>query len=208
MGFRTRLFGALGTVATVTAAVVLFAPESVLARVPIDPLVTAAETFDTRQVLIGGSALVGLYLIVAGRSAMRAPRDGSGRDAFDDATEEPPEAVTAARQRQTAEDLDEQFEGAVAGEYGQFQAVRDRLREAVVAAYAQTAGCDLETAEEAVDRGEWTDDRTAAAVLAGEDGPDYSLLSRLYLWLDPESERRRRLDRAVSEARGLTEGWR
>jgi len=208
MRLRIVLFGALGTLATVIAAGLLFAPLMFVGLPPVEAVVTTAEEVDTRQLLLGGSLLVGLYLVVAARSATRANTSGEQPDAFDAATEEPPEQVTTARQRQTAESLDEQIEAAIDGDVSARDSVRDRLRETVTTAYAQTTSCSTERAREAVDSGEWTDDRTAAAFLAGEDGPDHSLWARLRLWLDPDRERARRLRRAVESATGLTEGWR
>jgi len=208
MRLRIVLFGALGSLATVAAAGLLFAPDFVLGLPAVEGAVTAAENANSRHLLLLGSLLVGLYLSVAARSATRPVREGDGDDEFDDATADPPEAVTTARQRQTAEDLDEAIEDAVDGDDDSLDAVRERLRETVTAAYARTTGASTEVARQAVERGDWTDDRTAAAVLAGEDGPTFSLWSRLRLWLDPETERRRRLTCAVRAAGGLTEGWR
>lgn len=207
MRLRVVVFGLLGSLTTLLAAAVLLAPAPLLSIGPVGAVVTAAESANVRQLLVLGSLLVGLYLTVAARSATRPLRDGDGGDAFDAATADPPEAVTAARQRRTAEALATRLDAAVAGDEAAGEAVRARLRETVTAAYARSTGCSTEVARRAVDRGEWTDDRTAAAVLAGEDGPTHSLWSRLRLWLDPESERRRRLTHAVRAAGDLAEGW-
>lgn len=208
MGLRTLVFGVLGSLATVLAAGLLFAPDLLLSFQGVEPFVAAAEAANTRRLLLGGSLLVGLYLTFAARSATRSIRDRDDPDAFDEATADPPEAVTTARQRQTAEELDDAFESAVDGDDEALDAVRDRLRETVTAAYVRTVDCAPEVAEQAVARGDWTDDRTAAALLADEDGPAHSLWSRLRLWLDPERERRRRLTRTVRAASGIMEGWR
>ncbi|WP_372479772.1 hypothetical protein ACAH01_15390 [Halomicrobium sp. HM KBTZ05] len=207
MRVRVVLFGVVGTVATLLAAGLLFAPETLLSVAPVAPLVTLGEAANARQLLLGGSLLAGLYLLVAARSATLPSRDGEGGDAFDAATAEPPEAVTTARQRRTGAALAATIDDAIAGEDEALDAVRERFRETATAAYAQTAGCGPEAARRAVERGDWTDDRTAAAVLSGDDGPSHSLWSRLRLWLDPAAERRRRLHRTVSATRGLTEGW-
>lgn len=208
MRLRIAVFGLLGSLATVLAAGLLFVPELVLSIPPFGAVVTAAETVDVRQLLLAGSLLVGLYLTVAARSATSPTREDDEPDAYDDATADPPEAVTTARQRQTAESLDSQIEAAIGGDEAASEVVRDRFRETVTAAYARSTGCSTDVARQAVDRGEWTDDRTAAALLAGEDGPSHSLWSRLSLWLDPETERRRRLNRTVSAARAFTEARR
>jgi hypothetical protein len=54
-----------------------------------------------------------------------------------------------------------------------------------------------ERAREAVAAGTWTDDPVAAAFLAGEGGPVPSLRARARLWLLPERERERRVERAL-----------
>lgn len=208
MRLRVVVFGLLGALATVVAAVLLFAPALVLSLPSVAALASLAETVNVRQVLLAGSLLVGLYLTIAARSATRSVREGQSGDAFDEATTNPPEAVTTARQRRTAEDLDDAIETAIEGDDDALEAVRTRLRETVTAAYARTTGCSDAVATQAIASGDWTDDRTAAAVLADETGPSHSLWSRLSLWLDPETERRRRLTHAVRAARGLTEGWR
>jgi len=208
MRVRVVLFGVAGTLATLFAAGLLFAPDLLTSLAPIAPLVTIAEATDTRQLLLAGSLLVGLTLTLAARSATRPAREGEGGDAFDAATAEPPEAVTTARQRRTAEALQTAIEETVDGDEDALDAVLARLRETVAEAYAQTTGCTLEEAQQAVAAGEWTDDRTAAAALARDDARTFSLWSRLQLWLDPEAERRRRLNRTIRAARGLTEGWR
>lgn len=208
MRLRVLVFGLLGSVATVVAAALLFAPDLLLSVPPVEALVAAAEGVDTRRLLLGGSLLVGLYLTIAARSATRSVREGEDGDTFDAATTVPPEAVTTARQRRTAEDLDDAIEQAITGDDDAFAAVRDRLRETVTVTYARTTDTPTDAARAAVARGDWTDDRTAAAVLAGDDGPTHSLWSRLSLWLDPETERRRRLRHVVDAASGMTEGWR
>jgi len=208
MRLRVAVFGLLGSVATAVAGALLFAPDLLLSFPPVEGVVSTAETVNTRRLLLGGSLLVGLYLTVAARSATRSVREGEDGDAFDDATTVPPEAVTTARQRRTAEDLDDAFERAVTGDDEALATVRDRLRETVAVAYARTTDCPTDTAREVVARGDWTDDRRAAALLADETGPTHSLWSRLSLWIDPETERRRRLRHTVDAARGLTEGWR
>lgn len=63
------------------------------------------------------------------------------------------------------------------------RAARDRvvadLRATAATAYAQSRGGDRAGADAAVDAGEWTDDRRAAGLLAGDDGPSIPV----HLWL-------------------------
>jgi len=85
----------------------------------------------------------------------------------------------------------------VGGDERAGEAVDERLRGLVVARLTRE-GYDRAAADRAVATGGWTDDRTAAAFLAGEGGPVPTLGSRLRLWLDPESERERRIRRTVA----------
>ncbi|PSP93853.1 hypothetical protein BRC91_07950 [Halobacteriales archaeon QS_4_62_28] len=208
MRLRVVVFGLLGTLATGLAAGLLFAPDVFLGFPPVDAALTVAEETDRRQLLLGGSLVAGLSLLVAARSATQTGGEATADDAFEDATAEPPELVTTARKRQTAASLDDQFEAAIDGDVSARDSVCERLRGAATRAYAHTTGCSTEDARRAVARGDWTDDRTAAAFLADESGPDQSLWARLRLWLDPDRERARRLRRTVESANDLTERWR
>jgi len=58
--------------------------------------------------------------------------------------------------------------------------VIDELRTVAATAYKLTEHCDDDTAREAVRTGEWTTNRRAAGLLAGEDGPSIPLT--LWLW--------------------------
>jgi len=191
---RVLLFGMLGTLATVLAAIAVFAPGVVEAAGPLAGLASALEEVDRRQLLLLASAVVGLFVSAVSWRATASARGEA--DAFDAATAGPPESVTSARQRLTANDLEGEFDDAVGGSDNAARAVRDRLRETAMRAYAHANGCERAAARTAVRNGEWTDDRTAAATVA-DDGPTHSLWSRLRLWLDPESERERRFDRTV-----------
>ncbi|MFB6073711.1 MAG: hypothetical protein ABEJ89_01715 [Haloarculaceae archaeon] len=199
MRFRVAVFGALGVLATLGAAVAVLAPDLVASFLP-----AASLGGDARRMLLLASGAVALLLLWLGHgSAGETPRS----DAFDALADRPPEAVTAARGRRTAAELDARIGAAVAGDEEALSGVRDRLREAATTAYAGGAGVDRETARTVVLRGEWTGDETAAAFLAGEAGPAHSPADRLRLWLDPGSERERRIRRAVAATRALEEGW-
>jgi hypothetical protein len=72
-------------------------------------------------------------------------------------------------------------------------AFRGLLRDVLVA-----GGTDPEAAERTIERGTWTDDREAAAVVSGAvEPPRRSFRERLRAWLRPGSVARRRLDRAA-----------
>lgn len=195
MGLRVVAFGALGTLATVLAAAVVFAPGFVATVRPLAGAADALAGVDRRQLLLVASLLVGAFLTVTGWRATGSTR--SEDDTFDEATAGPPEDVTAARQRLTAAELNGTFGAAIDGDADAVERARDRLRETATRAYARSTGCEMDAARTAVRNGNWTDDPTAAAALADGDGPTHSLRSRLRLWLDPESERERRFRRAV-----------
>lgn len=198
---RVAAFGALGTVATLLAAAVAFAPDVVAGTGPLASLADALAAVNARHLLLAASGVVGLFLSVAGWRAARTAR-GDG-DGFDEATATPPEAVTTARQRRTATDLDGAFDDAVDGDTEARERVRERLRGTAARAYAHATGCQLDAARAAVRDGTWTDDRTAAAALADADGPTHSVGARLRLWLDPERERERRFTRTVAATAAL-----
>lgn len=203
---RIVVLGTLGTLITVVAAAAVFAPGVVRSVGPLAGVVDTLAEVDRRQLLLLTSLVVGLFISAASWRATRSAK--TERTAFEEATEGPPEAVTTARQRRTATGLEAEFDAAIDGDEEAIERVRDRLRETATAAYAQSAGCETSDARAVVRRGEWTEDRTAAAALADEDGPTHSLGSRLRLWLDPESERRRRFDSTVRAARRLAGGRR
>lgn len=58
-------------------------------------------------------------------------------------------------------------------------AVRQRVREAAIAAEMRTESCSRSEAERRVADGSWTDDATAAAFLSDEDGPSPPLSARV-----------------------------
>jgi hypothetical protein len=56
--------------------------------------------------------------------------------------------------------------------------VRSRLRETATQTVMRRENCGRETARETVETGSWTDDRDAAAFVAGENGPSPPISSR------------------------------
>jgi len=198
---RVAVFGALGTVTTVVAAVVVFAPDAVAGVAPVASVADGLAEVNRRHLLLAASTFVGLFLSVVGWSASRTTR--GRRDAFDDATAAPPEAVTSARQRRTAADLDDVFDAAVDGDRDAIDRTRERLRETAARAYVRASGCALDEARAAVRGGTWTEDETARATLADADGPTFTVRARLRLWLDPEAERERRYTRTVAAIAAL-----
>jgi hypothetical protein len=76
------------------------------------------------------------------------------------------------------------------------QELRSRVRDAAVHAVRASGRSEAE-AKRAVERGEWTDDRVAAAFVGGESAPGFPFRSRVRGWLRPDLAFERRLERAV-----------
>ncbi len=184
---RLGLFGLVGLAGTVVAGVLVFVPDALGGLLPTLRQVT--EMVDPLWV----GALVGVVgLLTAwhvGHGVLRTTT-------FDSAVETPPESVTAEETPLSGAGLDERYESAVADAPGAMDALVDRLRATAVTTYALEAEISRERADRVVAAGEWTDDTVAAALLSPERAQP--LVARLRLWLDPESERERRVKRTVS----------
>lgn len=107
------------------------------------------------------------------------------------------ETATLARGAETARE-----EGSVAAGVADVRPVlREVLQWALVA-----GGATPDEAAEAVDRGTWTDDPTAAAALSADvDPPRRSPWERLRAWLWPGRVARERIDRAVGAVAAASE---
>ena len=74
--------------------------------------------------------------------------------------------------------------------------------------YATATGCDEEQAERAVETGEWTDSRVAAAFLATElDAPAFTVTERALAWLTPRRTLDRRLGQTLDAVEAHAEGY-
>ena len=208
MRLRVAVFGTLGALATLVAAVFVVAPEVLLAVGPVEAVVGQLSGLDPTLVMLVATLVVGLYVAVAARSSPSERTVASASSAerrFDAAVTDPPEAVTADRRTLTAADVDADVDRAVASGGARLGAVRDALTGLVVEAYARRYQVRRAQARDVVASGDWTDDRVAAAFLGAEEGPQASLLSRVRLWLTPERERERRIRRTLAAATALTE---
>ncbi|WP_328762895.1 DUF7269 family protein [Haloarcula salinisoli] len=193
--FKLFGFGLVGLAGTVVAGVLVFAPDALGGLLPT--LRQATEMVDPLWV----GALVGVVGLL---TAWHVGHGGRRTTSFDSAVETPPESVTAEETPLSGAGLDERYESAVADEPGAMDALVDRLRATAVTTYALEAEVARERATRAVADGEWTDDTVAAALLS-PDRPQ-PLVARLRLWLDPESERERRVKRTVSAIDDLRRG--
>jgi hypothetical protein len=208
MHLRVAVLGVLGGLLTGAVAVLVFAPGLLLGTALARAAVRIVSGLDPNTVSIWTALAVLAALAVVSWSPT-----GSGyapgtkaETAFERALADTPEAVTDDRRQVAAADLDSDLALAVFEGGEPFAEVREALFRTAVGVYAAYERADLETRSyAAVAGGEWTDDRTAAAFLAEEDGPTPTLLARVRLWLTPERERRRRVDRTLAAIRHLRE---
>jgi hypothetical protein len=200
VGTLRAALGGLGVLATLLGALAVAAPAAVAETAPLSTLVSAAASVGPRDLFVAGSAALGLSLLRAAVTS-RESRLVSGSSAasrqFEAVVADEPETATAPEGTLAASEFDDAVERAVDGDERALAELGERLRRLAVARLTRE-GWDPEGADRAVAAGTWTDDRTAAAVLSGEDGPVATLGSRLRLWLDPERERERRIERTVA----------
>lgn len=198
-------FGVVGALAALLGVLSVGAPSLVAETEPLATLVGAASGLEPRTLLVLGSAAVGLYLVGA---VWRSPDDRlvagdrSGSERFERVVDERPETVAAPDRALTGNDFDAAVERATAGDRRAMDRIRDRLRRLAVV-HLHRDGWDGDSATEAVASGEWTADRTAAALLSEDEEPVAPLRSRIRLWLDPAAERERRIRRTVAAVEAL-----
>jgi hypothetical protein len=197
---RTRLLGGIGALLTLAAAAVLVRPD---VADSLSGFATVLESQDPERLLLALGFAVGAYAAWAARSGSGEQIPKNGPAARFAEVGDPPEAVSAADRTRTGASLDARIEAACAGDEEALDSVRSTLAETAASAHAHAADRRPEEASRAVETGAWTDDSIAAAFLAGEAGPGFSLLARLRAWLDPEAERRRRVERAVEAVSGV-----
>lgn len=184
-----------------TFGLTLMIVPSVANRPPIATVADSLAALGRAQAVLLASLLVTGYVLLTVRARGRRARvDDPPQGPFDRAQQVPPEQPTTDRARQMAAEIDATIDGATrADRDGEGEAVAD-LRESLVetatVVYAATTDSTPATAKAAVEAGEWTDDKAAAAFLAGETMPLPG--ARLRLWLTPERERRRRIRRTVT----------
>ncbi|MFB6222284.1 MAG: hypothetical protein ABEH86_01255 [Haloarcula sp.] len=195
MRLRSVVFGTAGLLATTVAVLLVFAP-----TVVGEPLVAVLGAVTPTTVLLAGSLVMGICAVLAGWLG------GGTSTTFDVAVDNPPEAVTATESHLFAADIDAAIDDTVAGDDAAMDTVTERLAEAATTAYAIGTGVSRASARQAVHAGTWTDDAVAAALLSPTE--PQSLLARLRLWLDPESERRRRIRRTVDAIERVSGGER
>lgn len=208
MRLRVAVFGTGGLLATAFGIGLLVAPEFFLDIEPIAEAVATVAAIDQTRLVLGASIVAVLYVVLAARSRPRASVQGtdlSGDKRFAKTITSRPEAVTADQRSLAAAGIDLEVQTAI--ESGQrLQRFRSTLVETAVSVYANTENTDEESGRAAIERGAWTDDRVAAAFLAGEDGPTPTIWDRIRLWLVPERERERRIERTIAAIERRQEG--
>lgn len=196
MSKRVTIFGTAGVVLTLLAVALAVVPGTEALLGPLGDLLAGEDP--TRLLLLLGT-------LTGGYAVWTAWRRGDSPKATDDATtryeaaaDEPPEAVGVTDRETPGDGFDRRVEAALAGDSRALEPITETLADTARRALVRSRDCSEETARHAVETGSWTDDELAAAFVAGEDGPDYSLWTRLRGWLDPETERRRRIERTVA----------
>lgn len=205
MQTRTALFGAAGVLATSVGAALLFVPDLFVVGA-VEQSLSLVETIEATTVAVVAGFLVMGSLLVIGRSrpaSETGPSDASADPRFERAARSgeataPPESLTAASVDADAREAVESGGEALAD-------VRSLLRETATNACAEREEITESDATMLVECGEWTDDPVAAVFLAGPEEPSPPLSSRLRLWLAPERERARRLDRTVAAIERVSE---
>lgn len=205
MRARLAVAGGIGVVLTALAAAFVFAPRSLLEAGGLDALAALVADRDPQRLLLGLGVLVGLVAAAASWAGGSASTVADGpATRYAAAVDDPPEAVSATDRALAGDAFDVRVEAAVDGDDAALDWVRETLAETVVQAYARTNDCSLEEARRAVAAGAWTGDPTAAAFVGDE--PTFSVWARLREWLDPASERERRVRRTVAAVRSFVAG--
>lgn len=195
---RGAVVGVVGAVVTVAAAALVFAPEAVAAFAPVDALTTAISTQDPRVIIVAVAIFFGLLSLTLSRSGRGDRSSAPTRRLVD----RPPEAVDETVGTRPGGTITHQVGRAVDGDTTAADTVRETLRTSALRALTRDPAVDRDAAEETIRAGTWTDDSVAAAYL-GEPRPPLS--ARLREWLDPEAERRRRIERTVTAIEAVVE---
>ena len=207
MRLRVAVFGTGGLLATAFGIGLLVRPELFLDVEPIAEAIATVAALDQTRLVLAASIVAVLYVALAARSRPRTSVQGtdlSGDRRFARTVTSRPEAVTADQRGLAAAGIDLAVQRAVESGH-RSQNFRSTLGETAVSVYANTENTDDETARAAIERGVWTDDRVAAAFLAGDGGPTPTVWDRIRLWLVPERERERRIERTIAAIERLQE---
>lgn len=195
MNWWRGLFGVVGLAAATLGAGLLFAP-NLVAIGPVEQLLGSIDRAGSDRVLLIAGGGVVAYLLIALRTPKSTHDEGSPAERFDSSPVVTGDQVTASG-------IDSDVGTAIETGGAELDIVREQLRTTAVTVYSDATGQQASVAREAVERGEWCRDSAAAAFLAGPDGPSPSLLANVRLFVLPERERRRRIERTISAIEGL-----
>jgi len=177
------LVGAVGLLSAAVAFGLVVAPGSFVSIRPVAALTATLPAGKQELLLLGLGTAAGVSAVTVAYSVSSDGQAGSLVD-------RPPETVNA----RTPSRPGRAFDRRLAGETNSMADVRAPLRETAVETLVRRKGLDPTDAKEMIDRGTWTDDRVAAAFLGT---PTQSVGARLRRWLDPDGERRRRVERTI-----------
>ena len=172
--------GVFGVLATLFGVGLVLAP-GLVGSGPVGGAVETVTSAGTAELML---VLGGVVAVLAGAVPWRRSRaDG---DPFEG---KPDRSMDSTHTDRLGTEV-----GAAVREGGEaWERVRSELADLAVETYTDVENVSPAVAEEAVQRGGWTGDDLAAGVLAG----GVSRRARLRLWLTPERERRRRVERTV-----------
>jgi hypothetical protein len=198
MGLRKPLVAVFGVAATLFGVGLLLAPSLVYVQ-PIEDATTAVTEVDPATLMFAGGLVLGLYFVFVSRTGVADYTWSSDVERqFEKRLANPPEAVTADRQFLAADTVSGDVHSAIRSGGPHLASVQALLYETATSAYAEAANTSEAAAENAIEGGTWTNDRLAASFLAGSAGPETSRRDRLRLWLRPQKERHRRIDRTLA----------
>lgn len=204
MQLRNATFGVLGVLSTLLGASLLFAPGLVYTG-PLPAISDALTGTDPRILMFVAAVLTLSYLLVAGRTTTTPDGLSRAEQRFARARTTPPEAVTTDRQLIAAGTIDTEISGAITHGEQNLAEIRELLTQTALTVLVQEHGYAQAPANDQLRTGTWTPNRTAAYVLAGDDGPSPPLKDRFRLWLVPERERRRRIEETIGAIEDLQE---
>ena len=200
---RPRLRTALatgGAAAVLGSALLFLAPRAVGGLAPVEAVArsTGLSEGGTRAFVFG---LVGVGCLLWVVSAPQSAADDGGPET----TFPPVEARPGDESSAVGDGFDRNLEAslAAAAEGLDGDEVRTDLRSLATDVVADVEGVSRQAARRRVADGEWTDDRAAAAYLAGKEAP--SLGRRLRSRVRPGATRRRRVERTVRAVEALLE---
>jgi hypothetical protein len=190
--------GAAGAAAVVWSAALFFAPDAVGAVLPVAAIaesttLSAGGTRALAFVAVGAGCL--LWIAASTRGDGRNSQSGVDFPTLEAADPGDGAAVGSGFDRNLRVTLEAAAEGDDRDD------VRADLRSLAVEALVSVEGCAREAARERVADGEWTDDRVAAAYLAGE--ATEPLPRRLVARVRPRASKRRRVERTVAAVERL-----